>query len=248
MPWLKPEHTKGNLPHLAILHEVTQKEADGANTDLFDYWLCPDPTLIQKNPITFKIPRLIPPYQNDSAPTMIPTIGSFGFGFADKGFERITSTVLNEFDHAKIRFHIPDASTIIGRRFRNMKYATIRNCKNLVSGSNIELEITESYLDKPALLKFLAGNTLNAFLYDVGKDRGISSTIDYALAVKRPIAINRCGMFRHIYNASPSICIEDTTMKEVIANGTTPLEPFYKEWSQTEFIRTYEKILKHVMP
>jgi hypothetical protein len=97
------------------------------------------------------------------------------------------------------------------------------------------------------MLDFLAGNTVNIFLYDVHKNRGLSSVIDWALAAHRPIVINKCGMFRHIYNAKPSICIEDSSLKDIIKNGITPLIPFYNEWTPEKFIQRYENIIKEVL-
>jgi hypothetical protein len=54
-------------------------------------------------------------------------------------------------------------------------------------------------------------------------------------------------MFRHVINARPSICIEDASMKEIIANGTKPLEPFYEAWSPKKFVRAYDEIIDEVL-
>jgi hypothetical protein len=245
MPWLDYKIlSKILVPQLAIMHEVTQQEVDTANDNIFDYWLYPDPTVINTNPITFKIPRIVPDYANVKATTAIPTIGCFGFGFPDKGFEKVVSVVTNEFDHAKINFNIPNA---LVDKYGILKKKTINSCNNMIGNSNIELNITHNFFDKKGILDFLAGNTLNAFFYDVDKYKGISSALDYALAVQRPVAINKCGMFRHIYNAEPSICIEDTTMKRIIENGIAPLHQFSSEWTPANFTLKIEKILSEVI-
>ena len=58
MPWLNPQVTKlYSFPQLGIMHEVTQDAADSATNELFDFHLCPDPTLVENNPIIFKIKR-----------------------------------------------------------------------------------------------------------------------------------------------------------------------------------------------
>jgi hypothetical protein len=234
-----------NIPQLGIMHEVTQRDADTATNKRFDYHLCPDPTLYETNPFIFKTPRLIPEYLNTTPLPDIPTIGSYGFGFADKGFDRIIRQVQNEFDTAKIRFHIPTAGVV--DQHDRMKNTTVDRCLKQISGSNITLELTHNFISKEGVLDFLAGNTVNIFLYEVYKHRGLSSVIDWALAVHRPIAINKCGMFRHIYNAEPSICIEDTTIKNIIANDTTSLTPFYNEWTPEKFIQRYENIIKEIL-
>jgi len=83
----------------------------------------------------------------------------------------------------------------------------------LVSKDGVKLVTSHEFLEKEQLLDFLAQNTLNAFFYDRCEGRGISSAIENALAVHRPIAITRSNMFRHVLSENPSIteppiCIE----------------------------------------
>ncbi len=54
-------------------------------------------------------------------------------------------------------------------------------------------------------------------------------------------------MFRHVSSASPSICIEDSSLKQIIGNGIAPLLPFYGEWGEPSFILDYERILDQVL-
>ncbi len=246
MPWLTSKITKRyKVPQLGIMQEVTQEDADQADRGLFDYHLCPDPTLAENNPFVFKTRRLIPRYINlQNIPDVI-TIGSFGFGFKDKGFERLVETVQNEFDRAKIILNLP-FNDIVDKNGK-ATLATVKRCRRIIFKPGIELIIKHDFLSKEKLLDFLASNTLNAFFYDSDKHRGISSCIDYALAVQRPIAITKCGMFRHIFAANPSIFIEDSTLTEIIANGIAPLVPFYNEWSPANFLLDYERILDRVL-
>src|SRR5438094_3457697 len=108
MPWLNRGITSRiPLPQLGLMHEVTQERADQATRDMFDFHLCPDPTLIERNPAVIRTPRLIQPYLNYNALPDIPTIGSFGFGIADKGFQKLVDRVQEEFDEARIRIQMP---------------------------------------------------------------------------------------------------------------------------------------------
>lgn len=249
MPWLNHSITRKYGTSFGLMHEVTQDAVDKADRLLFDYHICPDPTVkLREYPFDYIciIPRLIPRYPMGFVKPEIPTIGSFGFGFNDKGFETIIEHVATEFDEAVVRFHIPDALDFVDKDAA-MKKETIKNCQDLVRGTDIRLEITEQFLPKGKLLDFLSGNTVNAFFYDTLKHKGLSSVIDYALAVDVPIAINKCGMFRHIYNTVPSICIEDTTLKEIIANGTLPLQEYKEQWSQKNFIGTYDRLMERTL-
>jgi hypothetical protein len=233
---------------MAIMHEVTQDDADAATDTMFDFHLCPDPTLREINPIVFRIPRIVPPYVGPQGyvPQSPVRIGSFGFGFHDKGFERLVSTVQSEYDEAAITILMPfnDVMDVAGRRYA---LQTAKRCRALLYKPGIHLVIKHDFIALDQLLQFLASNTVNAFFYDVEKRRGISSTIDLALAVRRPIAITRCGMFRHISSTVPSICIEDSTIKQIVANGTAALDYAREAWTAENFLVRLEGIFERVM-
>jgi len=246
MPWFTEVVANSiNVPQLGIMHEVTQHDADFADNALFDFHICPDPTLKELNPIIFKTGRLIPRYLNTTHLPKLVTIGSFGFGFPDKGFESIVKMVQQEFDYAKIRFLMPVSD--FGHIGGPFPRKTADRCRSLIRKPGIQLEISHDYLDMRGLLDFLAGNTVNVFLYDQKKDRGISSTIEHALAVQRPLAISRCGMFRHVIDASPSIIATKSSLTEIISNGVAPLVKFYGDWNAANLIKQYEVIVKHAL-
>ncbi len=248
------------MPQIGIIHEVTQEIADNATgyrnrlllgrnskkiNSLFDYYIAPDPTLLLKNPLVYKTGRLIPQYNKVAAIPPRTTIGSFGFGTPNKGFENLVSIVQQEFDEAVIRLNIPfatfgDPDGINARRIAE-------NCRSIIQKPGICLEISHDYLDKEQVLDFLAGNTLNAFLYEDKSGRGLSSATDLALAVKRPIAVSRCPMFRHILAANPSVCIEDNSLKQIIANGFEPLRKVSEDWDAPNLVFEYERILNSVL-
>ncbi len=73
--------------------------------------------------------------------------------------------------------------------------------------------------------------------------RGISSTIDNALAVSRPVAVSDCPMFRHILTASPSVCAEEVPLKTILKNGFTPVVELAKDWTNENLVWEYERIL-----
>ena len=246
MPWLTRWITmQYNVPHLAIIHEFDQHDADFTKDTMFDYSLYQDPDLIIRNPYVFRTKQLLYPYTNVTPLPEITTVGSFGFGFRDKGFERLIQTVQDEFDTAIINIHMA-FNDVVDPDGVNAK-ATAQRCRDAMENPGITLNITHDFWTESQLLDFLAGNTINCFFTDVNKTLGISGAIHHALAVHRPIAITRCPMYRDILNAKPSICIEDSTLKEIIANGTKPLEPFYRMWSEEEFIKDYERILDKVL-
>lgn len=231
---------------VGTIHEVYQQVADEANNMVFDFHVAPDPTLILKNPLVYKTGRLLPAKAREVTNINdIPVIGSFGFATGGKGFEKIISMVQNEFDHAVIKLNIPFAKfgDTDGIQAREIAAA----CNALVYKNKIDLQINHSYLEKQELLSFLSTNSMNVFLYDDMKNRGISSATDWALASGRPLAISRSRLFRHLFNCKPSICIDDNSLKSILANGVKPLKQLWSEFSPEIVLWDYERMIEDIV-
>ena len=242
LSWLNADVTrKIKCPQIGMIHEVTQEIADTANNDLFNFHLAHDPTLLLKNPSVFKAGRLIPPYKNEFPISPIPIIGSFGFGTGGKGFDKIIELVQKEYDEAIIRFNIPFAA--FGDADGKNARLIAENCRRALVKPNIKLEVSHEFLEQRQLLDFIARNTVNLFLYEQQEiPRGISSVIDLALAVRRPVAVSFNTMFRHILDAKPSVCVENNSLSNIIENGVAPLERYYGEWSEEMLCWDYQRI------
>lgn len=241
MPWIAPQ--KLTWPSIDIMHEGYQAIANKATNELFDFHIAPDPTLILNNPIVFKTGRLVDKYENKYPNTEVPSIGSFGFGVGGKNFERIISEVEKSFDYATIRLNIPPAT--FGDSNGSASQMIVDRCRKLITKPGINLEIGHSYLDETTLLNFLAQNSINAFLYENLPRRGISSVIDYALAVHRPIAITRSSMFRHI--SMPSIEIENSSLAEILKKGSSHLQSFRDTWTNENLVNDYNDIISKIL-
>lgn len=243
MPWLNTSITRGiKIPHIGIIHEVTQERVNQANKTFFDFHIAPDPTVLLTNPIVFKTGRLIPFYNGAHETPATTTIGSFGFGTKGKGYTKIIQTVQEEFDNAIIRLNIPFAR--FGDADGHGAKAYAESCQKLIYKKGIQLKVTHDFLSQQEILAFLASNTINCFFYDENKNRGISSVIDLALAVDVPVAITKSNMFRNITGTIPSICIEEQSLKKIIETGTSPLLQYKKEWTAENLCWDYERICK----
>ncbi len=241
MPWLTEEITHqiheefSGIKQAGIVHDVPAPFADFAGI------IYPDPTF-REHGISYAARRLVPelrtPKSNNPEDPIV--IGSFGFGLAGKGFQRIIRQTAKEFPNAKVRFHIPysyycDSSGSIAD-------ALGKECQRF-AGNRIELEITHDYKTTDDLITWLSENTVNCFFYDEARDRGISSVIDFALAAGRPIAITHSWMFRHIRDTEPGICIENTTLQAIIDNGLKPLEQFREQYTEAGICSDYERVI-----
>lgn len=271
MPWvttrISPNFYRNNIatipiPQIGIIHEITQQVADTATShrtkfllcgvhhlsnSLFDFYIAPDPTLSLKNPIVYKTGRLIPWYQNNFPVPPKPTIGSFGFGTPKKGFERIVQLVQQEFDEAIIRFNIPAADFGLDQYGVNAR-AIAEKCRALIGKPGIQLIVTHDFWDTKTMLDFLANNTINVFLYEntAADVKGLSSTVDNAMAVQRPVAVSDSIVFRHIFDAEPSVCITKNNLRTIIQNSFMPLQKHYHEWTAENLLWEYERILNSV--
>ena len=223
MPWLTRAHFEGKAGvAFGVLHGVSQKLADQVRGGVFDFMICLDPTIVPRNPQTIRVPRFLP--AQPPAPVPLPevfTVGSFGFATPGKGFDRLCALVNGQFDRAVIRLNLPrhDDPHVVSDDTLNRVVAA---CRAAVTKPGIDLRITHDFHDDDALVTFLAGNTLNAFLYEDAPDNGISSCVDFALASGRPFALTRSSMFRNLLHINPSIFIEDRGLA-AIATGTTEM-------------------------
>jgi FkbM family methyltransferase len=246
MPWLNEHNIQRIKKNIGIVHESPEH--------LFDIIISIDPT-IQETPNKFTIPRplfenindLLLNYEastisinnfiNKYTDTNIPIIGSFGFGFANKGFDKIINMVNEQYDNAIIKLVIPKAdfdpnpNTVI-----NM----INKCNNITRKPGIELMIINDFFSNLDLLSFLKSNTINIFLYDEMNGRGISSVIDYAISVDKPIGISNSYMFRNIYN--DNICLYKTSIANCILNYEY-IKKFKHLYSNENLIEKFNNII-----
>jgi SAM-dependent methyltransferase len=174
----------------------------------------------------------------------VPIIGSAGFGFGWKGHVRLVEKVVAEFEKAKIRLHLPFAK--FGDADGIQAKAIAEECRTRRAFSNIELEISHDFMEPDKLVEWLAGNDLNAFLYDdTDRSRGIASTIDHALAARRPIAVTRSWMFRHLWDVE-GIFVEDSPLSAIMARGIEPLRPIYERFSDEKVRAQVEEVIGRI--
>jgi SAM-dependent methyltransferase len=232
-------------PCFAIMHEMTQAEADNMPRGFFQYYVMGDPTLQERNSYVFSTGRIIREYENKIPLPKIPTIGSFGFSVGSKGFQRLVQMVQEDFEEAVIRINIP-ANGIIDK---NAKLASsqIEECRRLLWRPGIRLDATHEFFSNDGLIDFLASNTLNAFLYDYVPVAGISSAADHAMMARRPIAITKSIMFRHLHDLVPPINVEAISLREIIQNDIRPYAHLLEKWAPSEILRRYEEILINVL-
>ena len=226
MPWLLavPVRQYGALL-FCLLHNVDQDMADRLIPDPFDFLVCLDPTIIPRNPCLLRAPRFAPVMMDQDVPAPeVFTIGSFGFATRAKGFERLCALVCAQFDRAIIRLNIPkhDDPNIVSETDWQ---ATVDGCRKAIVKPGVDLVVTSHFFENRDLIQFLASNTLNAFLYEMGPaTNGVSSCVDHALASGRPFALTRSPMFRNFSGFNPSIFVEDRSLADIAQSDMSVFE------------------------
>ena len=188
------------------------------------------------------LPRPLLEYKGKYPKNKILTIGSFGFGYLGKGAQNLVKIVNSskDFDKAVLNLHLP--VSYYGDRLGIQANEVISLCKSYNNDTRIKLNISQEFMSNDEVLKFLAKNDINIFLYIINCD-GLSSTIDYALSVRRPIAISNSTMFRHV--AEDDILIDKNTITDIVSRGVKPLEKFYTKWSVENFRKEFDMVFKN---
>lgn len=246
MSWLHQSNIQRTVKNIGIPHESPDY--------LFDIVCHIDPdgkvttnSFPLPRPIFENIEELIAfPTQNNAVNNFItahtekdiPIFGSFGFGFDNKGFDKIIRLVNEQYDNAVIKFVIPiahfDPEPNRINRMRDLCFQTNRK-------PGITLMISHDFFSTSDILKFLHSNTMNIFLYDTMTGRGVSSTIDYALSVKKPLAISDSYMFRNIY--SDEICLYKKPIRECLVDSEKYVSQFLEKYSNEKLRLVFKNIL-----
>lgn len=238
MPWLTVERVRKLIRHVHcfIYHDGTVFK----QYDKYLFFGDLDPQKKACHPRKrIILPRPIFEYNGEYKQNSVPTIGSFGFAFSHKKFHELISLVNNTFSEAIINLHLtsPYFGDSPGSKFADI----VKICQESNTNPNVKLNITSSFVSDEELLNFLAGNDINVFSYKTDmKNPGLSSAIDYALSVKRPIAISNNVMFRHILK--PEILLEKNSLQDIINRGTSPLEEYYVKWSNNQLITQCDQL------
>lgn len=232
LPWLNSSITD-KKPSLLVVHDSIYPWSKQT------FYLHSDPTF-RETERHLKIGRPTPKPLS-SQPEIIPnSIGSFGFGFPNKGFQDLIKRVNEEYDEATIRLNIPYNDSVDGDGIN--AFLTAQRCFSLAK-PGISCYITHEYMPGYELLNWLAQNEVNAFLYKDNDSKGLASAVDWAIAARRPFAVSDSQMFRHVHHVAPP----NKSLKETIRDGVGPFKPLYDIWNQKALLEDLEGIIKRVL-
>lgn len=245
-----------DITHIMIHYDFHQHKINTftpAQYHGFNYVLIDDDTLVPSSNV-FIIPRALPaaelfkykpfPVHADTksvdAKEVIPKIGFQGFAVPHKGIHRIAAQIQKEFDEAIFRLHIP--VSYFGDRSGNTARQILDQVRSIITKPGIKIEVSHNFMTDEEIVKWLNENTVNCYFNDYLDGAGIATSPDYALSARKPIAVTRSHQFRHMWNLKPTILIENTTLKAIIANGIAPLKPLYDRYTNEALVHGYEAV------
>lgn len=248
MHWLNSSNIQKIVQNIAIPHESNYSifdvilNIDPAEPERLNYYSIPRPIYENVNKLidnckieNIEIANFIN-YKKEG----VPIFGSFGFGFNNKGFDKIVNVVNRHCNRAIIKLVITTPH-FSGNNFEIILANLLNNLYSQNTNPNIEILISRNFFTNEEVLKFLSSNTANLFMYDVMPGRGISSVIDYAISVNVPIVISDSYMFRHIY--SDEICIYKNSLIDCISNSNRLLPLFLSLYSNKNLIDKVDNII-----
>lgn len=240
-----------DIKHVMIHYDITQDIINNYNPDNFvgfKYAITDNDTLSGTEQV-FRVNRSIPycdfietDKNNEDG---IPIIGFQGFGFWHKGIEHIALNIQKEFDEAIFRLQLPYAHFCPTAKQDTEEI--LKTVRGIITKPGIKLEVSHDFMTTEEVVKWLHSNTINCYFNHYPYPAGIASSPDYAIAAKKPIAITTNHMLQHLQGLTPSIQIEHNTLKTIISNGTTPLEPIYARYSHSQLIHDYETICNKLL-
>ena len=161
-----------------------------------------------------------------------PIFGSFGFGETHKNFHEIVRLINEQYDKAIIKLNIG-----IGHDVSHI----INDCKKNNVKSSIKLMITTEFFTNLDIVKFLSVNSMNILLYNDSYNNGLSSTIDYALSVKKPLGISKYVGFKHIY--SDKICLYEVPIEQCMKVSVEHCDIYRDKFSNKNLIQYFDNFV-----
>ena len=245
MKWLNKNNIQKNVKNIGLQHDLIEY-------DIFDVTLRLDTTLIEREnryniqrPIFENIDDILKDHKvysqsfndflNYNEGPDVPIFGSFGFSAHRKRFNKIVELVCKNYDKAIIKLLLTNSDT------GPPHIGIIESCYENLTKSGVKLLINQEFVEENDVLTFLNSNSMNIFLNESYLNAGVSSVIDYALSVNRPLAICESSWFRHIYH--DEICVDKTNIKDIMNNSNYICKKIRDLFSNKKLIKTVNNII-----
>jgi len=252
--WIDMVHLRKVFHHTLfakIEHDFTEQKISDYYEGFeqkYQFAICLNTTLEKSNPYVFCCNRLM----SDGIPDNyidigIPKIGYQGFGFDHKGILKIAQRVIHEFDEAIIRLHIP--FSFYGDPEGHLARARIQEVEDAICNTKIKLEYSHELISSEEMVKWLSQNTVNCYFYDETNQYGVASAPDYAMAARRPIAVNDTYQLQYIHKNVPSANVlqNGNSLRKIINNEFAPFNDLYDKMKPQNVVAELDHIFNCMM-
>ncbi len=251
--WMKDTTWKKkiNCKHVVFDTDSTQRSINNFSPEKFhnfDYYISVDPThdvdhLANVFKLSFLRPNVIAPEYVD---TGITKIGFHGGAYMNKGILELPEYIQEHFDEAEIHFHCSMGYVNSGHSDKELMQ-NIEMAKSKIYKPGIKFFLTTDIISDQELINRLSQNTVNCYFYRPDPFGQSGSSIQAALSARRPIALRKTKPTLSYWNLNPSICVEETSIKDIIKNGFDPLEPLYEKFSYANVCKEFESIISKIL-
>lgn len=211
----------------------------------WDGFIFSDPTMQEKlgwYVVPRPIPKILVTPQTYHQPIRIGCHGFYGAS-ANMVVEQVTK----EFASAEIHLYVPIAN--FGDKNGQLLLDVLKLCSSITDKyPDIKVIPDFRFHSMDTLVRLLSENDINCYFRPVEPEwRGVSSALDAAVASGRPLAINKCKGFRHLHNLTPSICIEDNSIMDIMINGLESLRPYIEENTPEKLSAKMDEVMRKVI-
>ena len=167
-------------------------------------------------------------------------IGSFGLADESKGFAELISGINENYTNIDFNFHITSSYYSDPSKLKMNKI--INDCKSILLKKNNNLTINSNFLSNKMLINFLNSNDINIFNYleTEDDDGGISSVIDYAISSRKPFAVSKASLFKHI---SKELVFNFKNLEDILSYKSDFCDKYMTKWSHGELKRFFENFI-----
>jgi hypothetical protein len=231
----RPVKNMRNIKQIVLFgHEHVDKFT---NVDSYVYT---DPTMKVEEHEYAGLPPVM--YYDDiqySKPSGTIKIGTSGIGNITKNLSAIIKLINEQFtEDVILNLHVSNGAFVDPTGKLSSKL--IEECRSLAN-PNVQINVNQEFLDKEDLIRWLNGNDINLYWYSTSSVYGVSSSLDRALASRKPFGVNDSSFLKHMRRDFNDLT--KTPIKDIIAAGAEPLNEFYDKWNAETVVSFYERIV-----
>jgi len=231
----RPVKNMRNIKQIVLFgHEHVDKFT---NVDAYVYT---DPTMKVEENEHAGLPPVM--YYDDiqySKPSGTIKIGTSGIGNITKNLSAIIKLINEQFtEDVILNLHVSNGAFVDPTGKLSSKL--IEECRSLAN-PNVQINVNQEFLDKEDLIRWLNGNDINLYWYSTSSVYGVSSSLDRALASRKPFGVNDSSFLKHMRRDFNDLT--KTSIKDIIASGAEPLNEFYDKWNAETVLSFYERIV-----